>query len=62
MSAFEKEVHTWQSPFCISSSQSLFFPVPVQHFYVFHSAGGGKHQAHRICCSWSSEDLTFGLK
>lgn len=22
-----------------------FFPLPVQHFYVFHSAGGGKHQA-----------------
>lgn len=48
MSALEKEVHNWKLPFCISSSPSLFFffpPVPVQHFYVFHSASGGKHQA-----------------
>lgn len=46
MSALEKEVHNWKLPFCNSSSPSLFFfPIPVQHFYVFRSAGGGKHQA-----------------
>lgn len=48
-----------------------FFPVPIQHFYVFRSAGGGEHQAGAellgcvvggvVKISWSEMKHKIGL-